>query len=119
MQPIENIGCLPVAETPERWDKGNCSGWRVHGLQFTMDLFAVLFISLLQQRICSGFVIASGVLQELDKLSIWFRIEPVFHQSNFEPLNVEPERLRTKYDSLQARQSGPRHNISTIKRGIS
>jgi len=39
------------------------------------------------------YAIALGVLQELDELGIWFRNEPVFHQYNPEPLNVEPEQL--------------------------
>ena len=29
--------------------------------------------------------IALDVLQELDELCIWLRIEPVFHESNLEP----------------------------------
>jgi hypothetical protein len=51
-------------------------------------LIALLFSSYL---LCNKefapdlYAIAPGVLQELDELCIWFRIEPVFHQSNLEP----------------------------------
>jgi len=41
---------------------------------------------------------APGVLQEPDELYIRFRIEPVFHQSNREHLNGEPEQLHFLMD---------------------
>ena len=89
------------------------------GVRFTVHssrLIALLFSSFLpcnKEFVPDLCAIARGVLQEPDGLCIWFRIEPVFHESNLEPLNVEPELQAIRIKGFG--QAVPCHSQGNVK----